>query len=59
MIPDHYVIYRTFQAAADMFLAMQLVQNRLTFRTPDYIDQETASANLEIAVLRQALDAEA
>lgn len=57
MIPDSYVIYSSLQAAADMFQAAQLVHIR--FSDTHYIDGETAAANLDIARMRQALDAKA
>lgn len=59
MIQDAYVIYSTRKAAADMFAAMEIVRNRITFRRPDYIDEETAAANLHVAQMQQALQAEA
>lgn len=59
MIQDAYVIYSTRKAASDMFDAMALVRNRITFQHPYYIDEETAAANLDVAQMQQALQAEA
>lgn len=44
MIQDAYVIYSSMKAASDMFDAMVLVKNRITFQHPYYIDEETAAA---------------
>lgn len=59
MIQDAYVQYQSPKAAQDMFEAMVLVNNKITFNTPDYIDEETAAANLDVAQMQQALLAEA
>lgn len=59
MIQDAYVQYQSPKAAQDMFEAMALVHNKITFNTPDYIDEETAAANLDVAQMQQAMLAEA
>lgn len=59
MIQDAYVIYSSMKAASDMFDAMVLVKNRITFQHPYYIDEETAAANLDVAQMQQAMQADA
>lgn len=59
MIQDSYTIYSSNKAASDMFQAMILVHNKMTFAEIYYVDEETAAANLDIAQMQQALNAEA
>lgn len=59
MILDSYVIYITHKAAQEMFQAMSLVNNRMTFTDLHFVDEETAAANLDIAQSQQAWLAEA
>lgn len=51
MIQDYYVIYSSEKAAEEMFQAMNLTECNLTFNAPDYIDEETASAILDLALI--------
>lgn len=55
---DSYIIYSSHKAADQMFQAMLLVKNKVAFQDLNYIDEETAEANLEIAQARQAMLAE-
>lgn len=57
MVQDAYVIYQSQTAAEDMFAAMELV--KMNFTGVHYIDDETAAANLDVAQMQQALQAEA
>ena len=58
MIENSHVIYSSHKAAEEMFQAMLLVNNRMTFTDLNYVDEETAAANLDIAIMKQALEAE-
>ena len=55
MICDPYVIYQTREAAAAMFLAMELLPGKIDFSATHYISDEAAAANLELAQLRAAI----
>lgn len=57
MMQDYYVIYSSRKAADEMFQAMKLVKYKVTFNAPDYIDEETAAANLDVAQIQQAMRA--
>lgn len=54
---ESYVIYQSIKAAEDMFAAMKLLPGKIKFLPVDYIDEETAAANLELAQMQQAIDA--
>ena len=58
MVENSHVIYSYHKAAEEMFQAMLLVNNRMTFTDLNYVDEETAAANLDIAILKQAMEAE-
>lgn len=58
MIENSHVIYSSHKAAEEMFQAMLLVNNQMTFTDLNYVDEETAAANLDIAIMKQALEAE-
>ena len=58
MVENSHVIYSSHKAAEEMFQAMLLVNNRMTFTDLNYVDEETAAANLDIAIMKQAMQAE-
>ena len=58
MVENSHVIYSSHKAAEEMFQAMLLVNNRMTFTDLHYVDEETAAANLDIAIMKQAMEAE-
>lgn len=58
MVENSHVIYSSHKAAEEMFQAMLLVNNRVTFTDLNYVDEETAAANLDIAIMKQAMEAE-
>ena len=58
MVENSHVIYSSHKAAEEMFPAMLLVHKRMTFTDLNYVDEETAAANLDIAILKQAMEAE-
>lgn len=55
MVPKSYVIYQSEKAAEDTFAAMELVN--MIFHDVHYIDNETATANLEMAQIKSIADA--
>lgn len=59
MIQNSYIIYSSHKAAEEMFQAMILVHNKLKFNDINYVDEETAAANLDIAQIKQARKAKA
>ena len=58
MVENSHVIYSSHKAAEEMFQAMLLVNNRMTFTDLNYVDEETAAANLDIAIMKHAMEAE-
>lgn len=58
MVEKSYVIYSSHKAAEEMFQAMLLVNNRMSFTDLNYVGEETAAANLDIAIMKQAMEAE-
>lgn len=55
MVLDSYVIYQSWKAARDMFMAMTYAD--IEFGNIHYIDDETAAANLEVAQLKSLAEA--
>lgn len=56
MILDAYVIYQSYKAAEDMFEVMRTLPGRVSLQDIHYIDDETAAANLDIALMTVALE---
>lgn len=54
MIPNSYVIYQSEKAMEDFSKACELVPTKLT--NIHYISDETAAANLELAILYNEVD---
>ena len=57
MIPGSYVQYESGKAAEDTFEAMELLSGRVELEGIHYIDDKTAAASLDLALMMAALDA--
>ena len=53
---EPYVVYQSIKAAEDMFAAMEMLPDRVRFRQVEFIDNETAAVNLDIALILVALE---
>lgn len=57
MIKDAYVQYQSEKAAEDLFQAMELLSGRVNMgQDVHYIDNVTAAANLDLALMMAALE---
>ena len=55
MIQDAFVIYSSNKAASDIFEAINLIPDQMFFKGLYFVDEETATANLEMAALHTIL----
>ena len=51
-----YAIEQVCTTYADMFAAMEMIPDRVRFRQVEFIDNETAAVNLDIALILVALE---
>lgn len=57
MIKDAYVQYQSEKAAEDLFQAMELLSGQVNMgQDVHYIDNVTAAANLDLALMMAALE---